>query len=70
MQFALIYREYGIIGEENLNRQGIIRMRKKYNNPLLFVGQALHHSLGDFVIQNDLILVPGARETVLLHHGA
>lgn len=57
-----IYREYGIIGEENLNKQGIIRMRKKYNNPLLFVnGQALHHSLGDFVIQNDLILVPGAK---------
>lgn len=59
-----IGREYGLIRERTLDGKGIIRMRKKYKNPLVFVnGQALHSSLGDFEVNNEegIILVNGGR---------
>jgi hypothetical protein len=59
-----INREYGLIRERTLDGRGIIHLRNKYRNPLVFVnGQALHSSLGDIEI-NELegtILVNGAR---------
>lgn len=59
-----INREYGIIRERTLDGKGIIRLRNKYKNPLVFVnGQALHTSLGDIEIDDEkgIILVHGGR---------
>lgn len=60
--FRSIMREYGLIRERTLDGKGIIKLRYKYKNPLVFVnGQALHSSLGDVEINDDKILVAGAR---------
>lgn len=59
-----IKREYGIIRERTLDGKGVIRMRHRYNNPLVFAnGQALHSSLGDVEIDHDegLVFVHGGR---------
>lgn len=59
-----IKREYGLIRERTLDGKGIIHLRNKYKNPLVFVnGQALHSSLGDIEINDEegIILVNGAR---------
>lgn len=59
-----IDREYGLIRERTLDGKGIVRMRKKYKNPIVFVnGQALHSSLGDVEIDNEegIILINGGR---------
>lgn len=57
-------REYGIVRERTLDGKGIIRMLKKYTNPVVFVnGEALHSSLGDLIIDNAeaTIMINGAR---------
>ncbi|PTY93104.1 hypothetical protein [Heyndrickxia sporothermodurans] len=62
--FEAISREYGLIRERTLDGRGIIHLRNKYRNPLVFVnGQALHSSLGDIEINDaeGIILVNGAR---------
>lgn len=57
-----IKREYGLIRERTLDGKGIISKRNKYLNPLVFVnGQALHSSLGDVEIDDNIAYVPGGR---------
>ena len=58
-----IKREYGIIKALDIESKGIIKLKKKYNHPLVFVnGQALNASLGDVEIdaETGIILVNGA----------
>ncbi len=58
-----IKREYGIIKEVDIELKGIIKLREKYNDPLVFVnGQALHSSLDNIEIDEitGTILIEGA----------
>lgn len=59
-----IKREYGIIRERTLDGKGIIKLRSRYLNPLIFTnGQAMHSSLGDIEVNNadGVVLVKDAR---------